>query len=240
MSDAIQRIEATEATPLVQITCEHASNRMPAGFEWPEADQWLTHTHWAWDPGAAHIARMLAKHFGAPAVLSRFSRLLVDPNRPADSPTLFRTVADGRFIALNADLDDTERQRRIATLYTPYHDAIDAMVADHDALVVSIHTFSPMYEGERRQVEVGVLHDTQPTVGMALCSALAPYYDARNNEPWDGRKGLMFAPQSHADTHRRPAVELEIRQDLATDPMWRAEFVPRLARALTPLTRGIA
>lgn len=232
MSEAVERIEAQQANPRIVITCEHASNRMPAGWSWPQADQWLSEDHWAWDPGAADLARALAADFGAPAVLSRFSRLLADPNRPHDSPTLFRDIADGRPVAINVDLDEAERNRRLSELYTPYHDAVDAMVGRYDAVVLSMHTFTPVYEGEPRQVEVGVLHHRQPLLGQRLRERLAQHYDARDNEPWDGRLGLMYAPQHHADRHGRRAVELEIRQDLATDPAWRAVFIPRLAAAL--------
>lgn len=232
MSDAVTTIEATTDAPLIQLSCEHASNRMPPGFSWPKADQRLRHQHWAWDPGAAHITRMLAKEFGAPAVLARFTRLLIDPNRELSSPTLFRELADGEPVELNVDLVASERERRIRELYTPYHRAYDAMVAETDAVVVSVHSFSPVYEGEPRYLEVGVLHDAQPALGIALREQLQVSYRAADNEPWDGRGGLMFAPQSHANAHGRQAVELEVRQDLATDPVWREQFVSVLSRAL--------
>jgi len=235
MSDAVQLVQGTDSTPRVVLTCEHASNRMPEGWQWPEQDQWLRHTHWAWDPGAAHVARMVAKHYGSPAVLSRFTRLLVDPNRALTSSTLFRQQAEGRDVMLNQGLSDAECARRIDTLYTPYHDAVDRMVAAHDAVVLSVHSFTPVYEGQPRSVQVGVLYDAHPELGQAVRRGLEPYYDARDNEPWDGRQGLMFGPQSHANAHGRPCVELELRQDLATDPVWRSEFVHTLTRVLDRL-----
>ncbi|MFT6820040.1 MAG: putative N-formylglutamate amidohydrolase [Myxococcota bacterium] len=232
MSDAFTRIAATSESPLIQLSCEHASNRMPPGFAWPDADKHLRHQHWAWDPGAAHITRMLAKEFGAPAVLSRFTRLLIDPNRELSANTLFRHVADGEPVALNTLLGESERQRRIRELYQPYHDAYDEMVAQTDAVVVSVHSFAPVYEGEPRYVEVGVLHDQQPDLGIAIRELLQVSYRAADNEPWDGRGGLMFAPQSHADAYGRRAVEFEVRQDLATDPVWRQQFVKTVSRVL--------
>lgn len=232
MSEAFFEIAATASRPLIQLSCEHASNRMPPGYAWPNADKHLRHTHWAWDPGAAHITRMLAKEFDAPAVLSRFSRLLIDPNRELSSPTLFRDMADGAPVALNTDMTAEERSRRIHELYQPYHDAYDVMVGSTDAVVVSVHSFTPLYEGQQRHVEVGVLHDKQPALGMAICEQLQRSYRAADNEPWDGRGGLMFAPQSHADTYGRRAVEFEVRQDLATDPVWRTQFVRVLSGVL--------
>ena len=205
---------------------------MPPGFAWPDADKRLQHQHWAWDPGAAHITRMLAKEFSAPAVVSRFTRLLIDPNRELTSNTLFRDTADGEPVALNTDLSAAERERRVRELYQPYHDAYDEMVAQTDAVVVSVHSFTPVYEGETRYVEVGVLHDQQPDLGIAIRELLQTSYRAMDNEPWDGRGGMMFAPQSHATTHGRRAVEFEIRQDLATDPVWRQQFVKTVSRVL--------
>ena len=237
MSESFTRIAAVSEAPLIQLSCEHASNRMPPGFSWPDADKKLRHQHWAWDPGAAHITRMLAKEFGAPAVLSRFTRLLIDPNRELTSDTLFRDMADGEPVALNTDLSEHERERRIQQLYQPYHDAYDEMVAQTDAVVVSVHSFSPVYEGQQRHVEVGVLHDKQPALGIAIRELLQTSYRAADNEPWDGRGGLMFAPQSHADAHGRRAVEFEVRQDLATDPVWRQQFVKTVSRALRTVLR---
>ena len=232
MTDAVETIAATVDSPLIQLSCEHASDRMPPSFQWPAEDARLRGTHWASDPGAAEVTRMLAQAFGAPAVLSRFTRLLIDPNRELSSDTLFRDVAEGQPVVLNVNLDPAEAARRTDALYRPYHQAYDAMVARYDAVVVSIHSFTPLYEGQRRSVEVGVLHDQQPELGQALCAELATHYDARDNEPWDGRGGLMFAPQDHATAHGRWAVELELRQDLCTDPAWREAFVPRFERAL--------
>lgn len=231
--EPVERVAARADRPAIAVLCEHASERMPPGWAWPEADRRLRGTHWAWDPGAAEVARGLAAAFGGPAVLSRFTRLLVDPNRPLDSETLFRDVADGLPVALNAQLDAAERARRVEALWRPYHDAADAMVADTPgAVVVSVHSFTDRYEGVPRTVEIGVLHDRQPALGQAVRRRLEGRYDARDNEPWDGRGGLMYSPQRHADAHGRDAIEFELRQDLLADAAWRDEAVARIAEAL--------
>src|SRR5690606_18998130 len=87
--DAVEWIAASGSQPAVVLTCEHASERLPSPYAWPTGDARLVGTHWAFDLGIAPFARALAAELGAPAVLSRFSRLLVDPNRPLDAPTLF-------------------------------------------------------------------------------------------------------------------------------------------------------
>lgn len=216
---AVEVIPATAAQPKVVLCCEHASNALPAGWDWPEADLRLVGMHWAVDLGIADLTRALALRLGAPAVLARFSRLLIDANRPLDSDTLIRTVADGLPILLNNDLSFDDRQRRIDGWYRPYHEALDATVAAHPgAVVLAMHSFTPLYEGQPRAVEVGVLFDEDEALAHTAYQALLGHgYDVRLEEPWSGRGGFMFSPQSHARRHGRKALELELRQDLLLD-----------------------
>lgn len=213
----------------IVLTCEHASNRLPAPWSWPEADRALVDTHWAIDLGAAALTRALAEAWGCGAVLSRVSRLLIDPNRPLRGPdgdwhpTLFRrTAEDDRPVALNADVHDAEA--RIAACYVPYHAAVDALVAGAPgARVLSIHSFTPEYRGAEgwdvRDVELGVLWDEDVEAGEAWLEALrGSGFTVRGQEPWSGAGGYMHSAQSHAAAHGRVAVEIEARQDLLADP----------------------
>ncbi len=204
----------------VFLSCEHASQRLPEGYAWPQEDGRLVGTHWAFDPGAAAITHALASRIGAPAVLSRFTRLLIDPNRPEDSTTLFRTEAEGGPVVLNLDLTEAEKLRRIERLYRPYHRAIDQRLGAHGAQVLfSIHTFTPVYEGQVRQMEVGVLFDTQDALAERAAVALrAAGFVTAMNEPYSGKEGLIHAAEHHAGAHGRRALELEVRQDLAVRP----------------------
>lgn len=237
MSDAVDILPG--AGPLV-LTCEHASSRVPPGFgvdgegRWPEEDAWLTDTHWVIDLGIADLTRELAMLAGWPAVLARFTRLLVDLNREEGHPDLFRATADGRPVALNADLDDAERERRLAALYRPYHAAVDASLAERPgAAVVSMHSFSPLYEGQRRTLEAGVLFDEHEDIARAVhADLLAAGLDVRQNEPWSGKAGLIHAAQVHGRRHDRVYIELEFRQDLLADPAFRRRVVEILARVL--------
>ncbi|MFK7927398.1 MAG: N-formylglutamate amidohydrolase, partial [Myxococcota bacterium] len=139
--------EAVEILPgagPVVLTCEHASLRLPDPWTWPDADRWLVGTHWSVDLGIAPLVRALSALTQWPAVLSRFSRLLVDANRIESSDTLFRTVAEGRPVQLNADLSEEEKKRRLNEMYHPYHAAVDAMVRNNPgALIFSLHSFTP-------------------------------------------------------------------------------------------------
>ena len=225
----------------IVVTCEHASERMPEPWEWPAADRWLVGTHWAYDIGAADLTRELVEDLGGVALLARFSRLLADPNRPEDSPTLFRELAEGHPVELNRDLSAEERERRLFRLYRPYHRTASEVVAESDTpIVMSLHTFTPVYEGEPRELEVGVLFDTEQELAESLAAALREVgLRVALNEPYSGQQGLIFAVDQHARAHGRHAVELEVRQDLAVEEVFRRRLVSALGPWLTEEIRRL-
>jgi predicted N-formylglutamate amidohydrolase len=215
----------------VIVTCEHASERLPAPWQWPREDRWLLGTHWAFDLGAASLTREYAETVGCVAVLARFTRLLCDPNRPESSPTLFRTEAEALPVHLNAHLDDAERERRLERYYRPFHEAVSREVAaTHADVLLAMHTFTPVYDGFVRELEVGVLFDHEEALAERLVRGIADAgFLVEPNEPYSGREGLIHVAHTHAERHGRRAIEIEVRQDLATDPAFRARFVPVLA-----------
>lgn len=220
------------ASSSVFLTAEHAMQRFPAGFSLPSADAWLEGTHWAYDLGVEPIVRALAATLSAPAVMAGFSRLLVDPNRAEHEETLFRSEAEGRAIALNASLAAEERELRLSRLYRPYHDAIDARLSRTRAEVLfSVHSFTPVYEGAERPMELGVLFNREEDLAERMRRSLeAAGFKVAMNEPYSGKEGLIHAAERHAHAHERRAVELEVRQDLAVSPAFRARLVDSLAR----------
>jgi predicted N-formylglutamate amidohydrolase len=215
----------------VLFTCEHGAEQLPAPWAWPESDAWLRGTHWAYDPGAADLSRELARALDTVAVIARFTRLLADPNRPEDSPDLFRRAAEGRPVALNAAIDSAERERRLAW-WRGYHAAVDREVRASPALVVfSVHTFTPVFDGVARPMEAGVLFDEEEALAHALRDALAATgFRVAMNEPYSGKLGLMYSVDRHARAHGRRAIELELRQDLSVDPGARRRVVGAVAR----------
>ncbi len=221
--------ERNERAPLL-LSCEHASQAMPAGWSWHDDDHWLRGTHWAYDLGAAELTRELAEATGAAAVLAGFTRLFVDPNRPLDSPTLIRDRAEGRVVALNHGIDAAERSRRVEA-WRAYHDALDrALSASRAPLAMAIHSFTPCYEGSPRSVEIGVLFDREEAFAAELHGRFrAAGFDARLNEPYSGREGLIFAVASHASEHGRRALELEVRQDISVEPAARRRIAEVLS-----------
>ena len=225
-----QSVERISGRARVAFTCEHAAQTMPSGLAWPEADLRLVDTHWAYDLGAAELTRELARAAGAAAVLSNFSRLVVDPNRPEDSDTLFRQHAEGLPVLLNQDVSAQDRNHRLTKCYRPYHEAVDETLSAGPELAFSVHSFTPLYEGEPRTLEVGVLFDESEDEAVELTRVLRDAgFRTELNEPYSGKLGLMYCIDRHARTHGMPSLELEVRQDLAVDPAVRA----RLVKALT-------
>lgn len=234
LTDAVE-VRGGSAGAKVFLTCEHATQRMPTGWRWPDLDRRLIDTHWAYDMGAREMTLALAEGLAASAVLSRFTRLLVDPNRDESASTLFRTHAEGHPVELNTHLlDDVERKKRMDRLWRPFHEAVDRELGQASApILLAIHTFTPLYEGMRREVEIGVLFDHEEALAEELAAGLAARgHRVGLNEPYSGKDGLMYVGERHAERHRRRAIELEVRQDLAIDPLFRAEFVPLLATLL--------
>ena len=122
--------------------------------------------------------RRLAARLGAPALLSTFSRLLIDPNRGADDPTLVMRYSDGAIVPGNARVDADEIERRRRLYWAPYRDAIhaeiEAMLATgHPPAIVSIHSFTPFWRGVPRPWKVGVLWDADPRLAEPLISRSA-------------------------------------------------------------------
>jgi len=135
------------------ITCDHASNRVPDwvnGGDLGIAPEDMAR-HIAWDVGAAGVARRLAARLEAPAILSRFSRLVIDPNRGEDDPTLLMRIYDGTVIPANRDAGPAERERRLERLHRPYHAALEALAsARPDRAICAIHSFTPQLRGRPR------------------------------------------------------------------------------------------
>lgn len=228
MIGACEVIVARDRSAPLMLTCEHASAKLPAPYAWPRGDAWLAHTHWAVDLGAADLTRELAEAMGASAVLCGFSRLLIDPNRPLGSPTSIRMRAEGRTIELNASVDAVERRRRVA-YWEGYHHGAESAARDSEAPVLfAVHSFTPVYEGQQRELSIGVLFDHEEAAAERLARWLEPLGPVRLNEPYSGRDGLIYSAQRHADASGKRPLEIEVRQDLAAEPRFRAELIELL------------
>ena len=237
----------TVAGPLdagVLVICDHASNALPPEYGSLGLRREALTRHIAYDIGAARLARALASRLNAPAVLSTFSRLLIDPNRGADDPTLVMRYSDGAIVPGNARIEAAEIARRRERFWAPYRDKItatvEAMLATGEPpALVSIHSFTPVWRGAARRWKAGVLWDRDDRIAKPLLEALQAEPDLHahgigDNEPYDG--GLAGDTIDAVATARGLANALiEIRQDLIAEPAGAAAWADRFARLLKPI-----
>ena len=223
------------------VLCDHASAAIPEDYSELGLPTREFERHIAYDIGAREVALDLARQIGSPAVLSRFSRLLIDPNRGTDDPTLVMRIADGAVVPGNAAADADEITRRIERFHAPYHDAVDtvidnAMMAGVPPALLSVHSFTPRFKGIVRPWHATVLWDSDPRLPVPLVQALEREVGiiTGENVPYTGRlKGDTL--YRHGTMRGLAHALVEIRQDLIDDPKGWTEWSGRLARIMTEL-----
>ena len=228
------------------LLCDHASNALPARYGDLGLPPGEFERHIAYDIGAAAMTHRMAAILEAPALMATYSRLLIDPNRGANDPTLVMRVSDGAVVPGNARVDEADIADRLAAYWTPYRTAIDqtldAMLATGTVpAIVSLHSFTPTMKGRPRPWHVGLLWDDDARLAGPLLAALADEPDLQppatrigDNEPYDGA-----LPGDTMDTHatRRGLanVLIEVRQDLIGTEADAFAWGERLARLLGPV-----
>jgi predicted N-formylglutamate amidohydrolase len=242
MSHDAYRILGADRPGRWLVTCDHASNRVPpwvAGGDLglPPEDMGR---HIAWDPGAAGLAAALAERLDSPCILSDFSRLVIDPNRGEDDPTLLMKLYDGSIIPANRRAGPADLALRLDRLYRPYHAALAGLAARQaDTVIVAVHSFTPCLRGRApRPWHVGVLYSHRDDrLSRALLALLAAETDlcVGDNEPYCGH-----LPGDAIDRHAlgpgRHNTLIELRNDLIgsaqAQAAWAARLAPLLVAAL--------
>lgn len=224
------------------ILCDHAENTLPGiyGTLGLESDQLQRHI--GYDIGAKALCEILADRLDATLVMSRFSRLLIDPNRGPDDPTLIMRLSDGAVVPGNANHDASERARRMARYYQPYDDAITearthvAKVTGRAPVLFSVHSFTPIWRGHPRPWHAGVLWDKDDRLVRPLIAALEAEGDliVGDNEPYRGELPGDTMHRHGTMTGTAHAL-LEVRQDLIHNEAGVAEWADRLTPMLKDL-----
>ncbi|MGI9487413.1 MAG: N-formylglutamate amidohydrolase [Geminicoccaceae bacterium] len=217
------------------LICEHAGNLVPHSLNALGLDQDVLESHVAWDPGAAPVARLMAVSLDAPLVLQRFSRLVYDCNRPPDAEGAMPTRSEVFDIPRNAGLSDAARQARIEAVYQPFRASIASILdrmteAGKTPAVVTIHSFTPIFHGKPRAVELGLLHDADTRLTDAMLEASADWsdLDIRRNEPYGPNDGVTHTLRVDAIARGLLNVMIEVRNDLIAKPRQQSAMAARL------------
>lgn len=222
------------------ITCDHATNTVPPqigggslGLTREDMER-----HIAYDVGAYGVAQHLGTLLDAPVVAANFSRLVIDPNRGEDDPTLLMRLYDGSIIPANRDADAAETERRLKLFYRPYHSELARMAGLPHAVIISIHSFTRQLRGHApRPWDVGVLYAGDDRLARPLIEALMAEENLAvgDNQPYSGHLP-GDAIDKHATAHQRPNALIELRNDLIADHgqqrAWAERLAPILTRAL--------
>lgn len=240
-------IENAAAKGRAVIVCEHASNHIPAAW----GDLGLTdaqrHAHIAWDPGALGLARGLARHLDAVLIHAPVSRLVYDCNRAPDMAGAMPARSEIHDIPGNATLSPEDRAARTAAVYLPFHDGLHAVLMGRIALglhpaLITIHSFTPVYFGQPRAVEFGVIHDADDRLPRAILAEARARTALRAelNEPYSAKDDVTHTLRLHATPYGLPNAMLEVRNDLIATPQaeaaMAATLAPVLAAAMATLT----
>ncbi len=232
-----------DATAPVLMICDHATRFIPRSLGALGLDEAVLTRHIAWDIGIAEVTRRLAERLQAPAMMSQFSRLIVDPNRQIGSPALIPEISDGVIVPGNRDLSPDDIELRLNTFFRPYHqalsDQLDAMMAAGPTpVLISMHSFTPVMKGEERPWEIGILWNRDPRLPQPLMARLrAEGLTVGDNLPYSGADEHGYTQHVHGDHRGLANVLIEVRQDLIDTHHGAAEWAERLGAALEEVLR---
>lgn len=236
LTDSYEIVPGRSDAGLILI-CDHAVNAIPAAYGTLGLAQKELERHIAYDIGALAVTRAVAQALGVPAIFTRFSRLLIDPNRGLDDPTLIMRISDGAVVPGNRQLDEAERAERVRIYYEPYHLAIDQMIeactaAGVPPVLLSIHSFTETWKGVPRPWDAAILWDRDHRFAVPLLEALRTERDLLigENEPYDGKLAGDCMWQ-HGTRRGLAHTIIEVRQDLVRSAEGQKAWAQRIAAA---------
>jgi predicted N-formylglutamate amidohydrolase len=221
------------------LLCDHASAAIPVALGDLGLDAGQRRLHIAWDIGAADVTRRLAARLDVTAILSGYSRLVIDCNRQLDDPTSIPQESDGVVVPGNRGLTKAMRLQRAESCFWPYQRAIEAWIearwaGGHLPVVVSMHSFTPVMGGFERPWHIGILANRDRRVAQPLLESLrrSSAITVGDNEPYDGRHGRGYGMMVHGEETGMPFALIEMRQDLIDTHHGAEAWADRLAPIL--------
>ncbi len=238
-------VHRENGTSCIVLIADHAGQRIPAvlgslGLPQSELDR-----HIGWDIGIDGVTRRLADLLDAVAILQRYSRLVIDCNRPPGATGSIAPVSDGTQVPGNAALSTGAAEARAQEIFYPYHQRIAQELDARDGLqapvLIAMHSFTPVFGGQSRPWHAGVLYQRDTRLARRLLAALReePGLVVGDNQPYAVSDATDYAIPVHGEQRGLLHVELEIRQDLIADERGQAEWAARLARLLPPIVQDL-
>lgn len=241
----VETLNLTGTAPIL-LLCDHAANRVPQALGDLGVPPQEMERHIGYDIGAAAITRLLSEWFDAPAVLSAYSRLVIDLNRRLEDPTSIPPVSDGTVIPGNQHLTAADRAARADALFRPYHarvtDILDGFAGRGvRPAVLSIHSCTPVMAGFERPWHIGILWNRDARIPEPLMAELARGGDlcVGDNQPYSGRDNHGYTMTHHAENRALPHVLIEVRQDLIGTPGGQRAWAERLYQAFIPVLASL-
>ena len=226
------------------LVCEHASNWIPPPYNGLGVDTLAQHSHIAWDPGALGVAEALSGTMNAPLVFGCVSRLVYDCNRPPEARDAVPAVSEVTVVPGNKDLTPEARAARVNTVYMPFRQRLEKVIgnAPSNATLVTIHSFTPNYHGQKRSTEIGVLHGEDARLAEAMMATVGQFTTrrVRLNDPYGPKDGVSHTLNLHGSANGIANVMIEIRNDLIDTRDKQNEMAELLERWLRAAIAGLS
>lgn len=230
--NVVQITRGDAASPVV-LVCEHASHFIPAEFDDLGLSEVAKRSHIAWDPGAHEVASHMSQQLQAVLVESKVSRLVYDCNRPPDAPDAMPANSEAFAIPGNEGLTTQDRAQRTQAFYDPFRRSLTTQInARKHPVIITIHSFTPVYNGAVRDVEIGILQDDDARLADAFLNLAPRHTDLRvqRNAPYGPEHGVTHTLKTHAVPHGHLNLMIEIRNDLIATDTAQLEMATLLSR----------
>ncbi|MCB4457752.1 N-formylglutamate amidohydrolase [Leisingera sp. McT4-56] len=244
--EAVEVVNRKGASPVL-LLCEHASSNIPARYNGLGLREEDRLSHAAWDPGARAVALHISKALNAPLVASTVSRLVYDCNRPPEAASAMPEKSELVEVPGNKGLTEEQRQERTDTVYVPFCDAVSDVIkarkeAGQQTVLVTMHSFTPVYFGNQRPVEIGILHDDDSRLADAMLAEAPalPHRRVERNEPYGPADGVTHSLKIHGLAHGLANVMIEIRNDLVATPEQEEAMAEEMLTLLRPALAALA
>ena len=229
---------ANRPSPIV-VVCDHAGRKIPSALKHLAPAKIHMKRHIACDNGARKTAKLIARKLNAPLVVQRYSRLVVDCNRPIESPQSMPSVSDGTAIGFNQGICKRQRQARLNEIYYPYHRAITDKLDERDnrrAALVAIHSFTPyLRNGPYRNWHVDLITRSDLQFALDMQSALQKHCPNLNigiGQVFQLSDTTDFTLPYHGESRNIPNISIEVRNDLLKNNSSIKSWADLLSRCL--------